>query len=131
MVDGTRSATSTERNPERWAERVEASGHGIIDETPLSTAEEADEMLLMGLRLGEGVDLARLERMTGARPSAAAVAALTRQGLIEAISHADTQRIRATGNGRFILNEIVLRLAMSFAPSPANHPLTRLPPAAE
>ena len=133
VVDGTRLATSTERNPERWAERVEAAGHGIIDETPLSTAEEADEMLLMGLRLGEGVDLARLERMTGARPSAAAVMGLTQQGLIEAVSHAGpgTQRIRATGNGRFILNEIVLRLAMSFTHSPANHPLTRLPPAAE
>ena len=132
-VNGARYATSTERNPERWAERVEASGHGIIEETPLSTAEEADEMLLMGLRLGEGVDLARLERMTGAGPSAAAVAALTQQGLIEAVSHAGpgTRRIRATGNGRFILNEIVLRLAMSFTHSPANHPLIRLPPAAE
>ena len=130
---GTRYATSTERNPERWAERVEASGHGIIEETPLSTAEEADEMLLMGLRLGEGVDLARLARLTGARPSAATIAALTQQGLIEAISHPgqEEQRIRATGNGRFILNEIVLRLAMSFTHSPANHPLTRLPPAAE
>jgi len=130
---GTRYATSTERNPERWAERVEASGHGIIEETPLSTAEEADEMLLMGLRLGEGVDLARLARLTGARPSAATIAALTQQGLIEAIFHPgqEEQRIRATGNGRFILNEIVLRLAMSFTHSPANHPLTRLPPAAE
>jgi oxygen-independent coproporphyrinogen-3 oxidase len=130
---GSRHATSTERNPERWADRVEASGHGIIEETPLSTAEEADEMLLMGLRLGEGVDLARLARLTGARPSAATIAALTQQGLIEAISHPgqEGQRIRATGNGRFILNEIVLRLAMSFTHSPANHPLTRLPPAAE
>ena len=64
VVDGARHATSTERNPERWAARVEQHGHGIIEETPLSAAEEADEMLLMGLRLGEGVDLDRLERMT-------------------------------------------------------------------
>jgi putative oxygen-independent coproporphyrinogen III oxidase len=133
VMRGTRHATSTERNPERWAGRVEAAGHGLIEETPLSAAEEADELLLMGLRLGEGVDLARLARLTGARPSAAAIAALTQQGLIEAVSHAGsaTQRIRATGNGRFILNEIVLRLAMSFTHSPARQPLTSLPPAAE
>ena len=126
LLAGVRHATSTERNPEAWAGRVEAHGHGIIEETPLAAPEEADEMLLMGLRLGEGVDLDRLERGCGARPSAAAVAELTQQGLIEAIPA--SSRIRATGSGRFILNEIVLRLAMSFTRSPL--PL-RLPPAAE
>jgi oxygen-independent coproporphyrinogen-3 oxidase len=71
--------------------------------------------------------------MTGARPSEATVAALTQQGLIEAVCHAGSvaRRIRATGNGRFILNEIVLRLALSFTYTPARHALTSLPPAAE
>ncbi len=81
-------------------------------------------MLLMGLRLGEGVDLERLHRLTGVRPAPAAVTALMRLGLIEMID--GTQRVRATGSGRFILNEIVLRLAMSFAPesaaATASHP---------
>ena len=107
-----RHATATERNPERWAARVEAHGHGLVEETPLARAEQADEMLLMGLRLAEGLDLARLERVSGVRPSPATVAALTQQGLIEAVP--GTRCVRATGNGRFILNEIVLRLAMSF-----------------
>ena len=83
-------------------------------------------MLLMGLRLGEGIDFDRLERVCGARPSAAVVAELTQQGLIEAIP--TSGRIRATGSGRFILNEIVLRLATSFTQP---HPPLRLPPAAE
>jgi oxygen-independent coproporphyrinogen-3 oxidase len=133
-LDGTRHATSTERNPERWLERVEESGNGIIEATPLAPAEEADEMLLMGLRLGEGVDLDCLQAIGGARPSPGALAALTQQRLIESVH--GTQRIRATGNGRFILNEIVLRLAMSFtddsftARSP-HRPAATFPPAAE
>jgi oxygen-independent coproporphyrinogen-3 oxidase len=126
LHDGVRHATSTERNPEAWAARVETHGHGIVEEAPLSAPEEADEMLLMGLRLGEGIDFDRLERVCGARPSAAAVAELTQQGLIEAIPTSGL--VRATGSGRFILNEIVLRLAMSFTQS--RRPLS-LPPAAE
>jgi oxygen-independent coproporphyrinogen-3 oxidase len=82
-----------------------------VEETRLSRAEEADEMLLMGLRLAEGLDLDRLERFCGGAPSTATVAELTQQGLIEAIP--GTRRIRASGSGRFILNEIVLRLALS------------------
>jgi oxygen-independent coproporphyrinogen-3 oxidase len=133
-ADGVRRSTSTERNPERWASLVEQNGNGIIEETPLTAAEEADELLLMGLRLGEGVDLDRLSRRSGVRPSGAVVAALTRQGLIEAIP--GTARIRASGNGRFILNEIVLRLAMSFtrdgaADHTAKRPQFHFPPAAE
>jgi putative oxygen-independent coproporphyrinogen III oxidase len=133
-ADGVRRATSTERNPERWASLVEQNGAGIIEETPLTVAEEADELLLMGLRLGEGVDLDRLARLSGVRPSPAAVAKLTKQGLIEAVP--GTRRIRATGNGRFILNEIVLRLAMSFTSDndvdhTAKLPQFHFPPAAE
>jgi oxygen-independent coproporphyrinogen-3 oxidase len=129
---GRRQATSTERNPEAWAALVERQGHGVIEEAPLSRAEEADEMLLMGLRLNEGVDLGRLERTCGGVPLEATVAELTQMDLIELVP--GTRRIRATGVGRFILNEIVLRLALSLPttslptePSPA----AEFPPAAE
>jgi oxygen-independent coproporphyrinogen-3 oxidase len=111
LFGGVRHATSTERNPEGWAGRVERDGHGVVEETRLSRAEEADEMLLMGLRLAEGLDLDRLERFCGGPPSPSTVAELTQQGLIEPIPGA--RRIRASGSGRFILNEIVLRLALS------------------
>lgn len=133
LIDATRRATSTEKNPEKWAERVEATGHGIIDDVPLSRADEADEMLLMGLRLAEGLDLDRLARRAGGPPSQAALDSLTQQGLIEPIP--GTRRIRASGSGRFILNEIVLRLALSL-PGAGNAPTAsaataELPPAAE
>lgn len=126
LLGGVRHAVATERNPEGWAARVEGAGSGIIDDTELSPAEEADEMLLMGLRLAEGVDLQRLERLCGGPPCASTVAELTQQGLIEPLP--GQGRIRASGAGRFILNEIVLRLALSL---PTASPSDKLPSAAE
>ncbi|CAN1723659.1 Heme chaperone HemW [Hyphomicrobium sp. 1Nfss2.1] len=122
VPDGVRNATSTERNPESWAALVERDGHGIIEDTPLTRAEQADEMLLMGLRLSEGLDLQRLAQLCGAPLPGKTVSELTQQGLIETIP--GTQRIKASGSGRFILNEIVLRLALDL-------PTEKLPSAAE
>jgi oxygen-independent coproporphyrinogen-3 oxidase len=56
---GNKIATATERRPETWLEQVEAQGHGMVDQEILGLGEQADELLLMGLRLREGVDLAR------------------------------------------------------------------------
>ena len=55
--------------PETWANLVEARGHGITGGEMLTRSEEADEFLLMGLRLAEGIDLARYEALSG-RPFA-------------------------------------------------------------
>jgi len=108
VTDGERHATSTERQPERWVARVEAEGHGVIESLALSRAEQADEALLMGLRLSEGLDLDRLLAVSGTRPRAGAVDDLTGLGLIE---RCGTSRLRATRSGQIVLNEVVLRLA--------------------
>ncbi|WP_343062263.1 radical SAM family heme chaperone HemW [Hyphomicrobium methylovorum] len=85
VVDGVRTATVTERNPEAWAARVAADGHGIVERTTLSREEQADEMLLMGLRLSEGVDLGRLAALGGVRPDAQSIDALLGLGLLERV----------------------------------------------
>jgi len=113
VADGRRLATATERQPERWAMRVETEGHGIIESAPLTISEQADEALLMGLRLSEGVDLDRLAAIGGTRPGAPAVGRLLGLGLIERIGES---RLRATPRGRIILNEVVLRLASALEP---------------
>src|SRR6185312_7834406 len=59
IADGVRHATETEKRPESWLMRVEASGHGLIDDDEMAREEMADEFLLMGLRLAEGIDPAR------------------------------------------------------------------------
>ena len=69
--DGVRHATATEKRPEAWLMRVEQLGHGVITDDELTREERADEYLLMGLRLREGID-------PGALPRACAGAASTR-----------------------------------------------------
>jgi len=141
VFDGARHATSTERLPERWADLVERDGSGWIESAPLTPGQEADEMLLMGLRLAEGIDLDRLAGVARTRPSDRVLAALEHDGLIEKVatpvrpsepawpdeikacvgpgmrpSRSPSQpyrRVRATKRGRFVLNEIVLQLALS------------------
>ncbi|KAA2212405.1 radical SAM family heme chaperone HemW [Teichococcus oryzae] len=53
------------RGPEEWLARVEAEGHAVTATEILSPADRAREALLMGLRLAEGVDPARIRQRTG------------------------------------------------------------------
>jgi oxygen-independent coproporphyrinogen-3 oxidase len=108
VVDGARQATSTERNPERWAALVESRGQGLAEVVPLIPAEEADEALLMGLRLAEGIDLDRLAALTGFAPGESAVADLVGKGLVERLG---PNRIAATAAGRIVLDQLVLHLS--------------------
>jgi putative oxygen-independent coproporphyrinogen III oxidase len=108
VLGGVRQATATERNPERWEALVADRGHGLAETVPLAPAEEADEALLMGLRLAEGIDLHRLATLTGRAPREAAVADLARSRLIECRAG---NRIAATAAGRIVLDRLVLRLS--------------------
>jgi putative oxygen-independent coproporphyrinogen III oxidase len=116
VVAATRHATATERNPERWAALVEGGGHGMTERMPLTAQEAADEALLMGLRLAEGIDLDRLAARSGLAPRRRAVEALVGLGLIERIG---TSRLAATVSGRIVLNEVVLRLSSALRPAGA------------
>jgi oxygen-independent coproporphyrinogen-3 oxidase len=97
VVEGRRVATVAERNPEAWAARVEGSGTGFVETTTLTRAEQADEMLLMGLRLSEGVDLDRLATLGGVRPDARVIADLAALGLLETIGVPDAADVASAG----------------------------------
>jgi putative oxygen-independent coproporphyrinogen III oxidase len=115
IVDGVRRSMATERQPEAWLDAVERGGHGLIETSALTPAEEADELLLMGLRLAEGIDLGRLSAVGGVRPAASAIERLEGLGLIR---RPMPDQVIATRAGRFVLNELVLQLAASFEPVP-------------
>jgi oxygen-independent coproporphyrinogen-3 oxidase len=83
VTDGRRRATVAERNPETWAARVEATGSGNVEMIKLARAEQADEMLLMGLRLSEGIDLGRLESLGNMRLDPEVVDELVGLGLLQ------------------------------------------------
>src|SRR5205823_4143778 len=96
VVDGKRHATSTERRPESWLMRVEANGHGIVSDEVLTRAEQADEYLLMGLRLAEGIDPLRYAAFSGHPLDAARIATLGAEGMIES---SPDGRLRVTRAG--------------------------------
>ncbi len=115
LVNGRRRALATEKMPEAWVAAIEARGHAIIDDEALSRADAADELLLMGLRLTEGISLGRLARIGGVRPGAGALERLIALGMVERLG---TDGVRATRAGRFVLNEIVRQLSQSFESVP-------------
>jgi putative oxygen-independent coproporphyrinogen III oxidase len=102
-----RRATVTEKHPERWLAQVEKGGHGLVVDEPLSRTEQADEYLLMGLRLREGIDLMRYQALSGQPLDPAQILVLQEHGLIES----DTKLLRVTSQGFPLLDSIVADLA--------------------
>jgi coproporphyrinogen III oxidase-like Fe-S oxidoreductase len=107
LADG-RHATATEKNPEAWLARVEDRGDGLVVDDLLTAEEEGDEMLLMGLRLVEGIDVARYRAISGRHLDDAQLAELVRLGMVEQMVDG---RLRATRAGFFVLDAVVADLA--------------------
>jgi putative oxygen-independent coproporphyrinogen III oxidase len=109
FVDGQqRVVTLTEKLPEAWLRLVEERGHGVIDGEVLSREQEADEYLLMGLRLAEGIDLVRYEAMAGRPLSSWRIRTLQDEALVAPVGNS---RLRATSSGMAVLDAVVADLA--------------------
>jgi len=106
--DGDRHATATEKRPESWLTRVEQEGHGLVTDEVLTRAEMADEFLLMGLRLAEGIDPQRYLALSGRSLDPVRVAALRENGLLETTP---AGRLRVSLPGFPILDAVVSDLA--------------------
>lgn len=107
-IGGVRHAISTEKRPEAWLMRVEANGHGIVTDDPLNSEERADEFLLMGLRLAEGIDPGRYTALSGRPLDPRRIALLREEG---AIAVDDSGRLRVTQAGFPVLDAVVADLA--------------------
>jgi putative oxygen-independent coproporphyrinogen III oxidase len=60
---GKRWATKNFRTPERWLKAVQEKGNGTEETLEITLSEQIDELLIMGLRLREGISLSRLENL--------------------------------------------------------------------
>ncbi len=107
-IDGDRHATATEKRPEAWLTRVESDGHGGVTDDVLTREEIADEFLLMGLRLAEGVDPARYAALAGRSLDAARIATLRENGFVETTA---AGRLRVSMPGFPVLDAVVADLA--------------------
>jgi oxygen-independent coproporphyrinogen-3 oxidase len=107
-VDGCRHATATEKRPEAWLARCESTGHGLVVNEPLTREERADEFLLMGLRLAEGIDPERYAALAGRTLDSRRIAILRTEGAVETMSNG---RLRVTLSGFPVLDAVVADLA--------------------
>jgi len=101
--------TVRHKKPENFLRSIARSGHGLAEEAHLSPVEAADEALVMGLRLLEGIDVAAIANRFelndivdwGRVDRLVASGHMTRNGA----------RIAATPQGRLLLNHLLGEIA--------------------
>ncbi|MEQ9243094.1 radical SAM family heme chaperone HemW [Roseovarius indicus] len=104
-LDGQRHATEAFWQPGKWLAGVEAS-EKVEDQGAIGGQDQADEYLMMGLRLTDGIDARRYKAMSGNDLSANTLTRLEEIGMIVQ----DRHYIRATAGGRMVLNAVIKEL---------------------
>jgi oxygen-independent coproporphyrinogen-3 oxidase len=97
--------TVRHKKPENFLAALARNGHGIAEELPLSPTEAADEALVMGLRMREGIDVQAI----AARFGLESVVEWKRVDRLAASGHLerDSTHIRLTAAGRLVLDHIL------------------------
>ena len=106
--------TMRHKKPENYLSALVRNGHGLAEEAPLSPIEAADEALVMGLRLREGVDAVAIANRFGL----ADIVDWSRAERLVGSGHLsrDGERIALTGPGRLLLDHILGEIAAATAP---------------
>jgi putative oxygen-independent coproporphyrinogen III oxidase len=116
LVSGsTRYALAARRDPAAWATQVEREGHGLERRDALAALDQAEEMLMMGLRISEGLRLDEMQELTGYSIPPDGLAPYLAEGLL-ATPPDDNRRLMATRQGRLVLNGLVAKLAEELTP---------------
>lgn len=105
-------ATRRHRAPEIWADKVERIGHGSTAESTVDVKERSREMLLMGLRLSEGVDAIRFAARTGRSLDDAVDGDTLARAQEAGYLIRDRHRLRATAEGRKRLDALLAALVL-------------------
>lgn len=101
--------TVRHRKPENFLAAIDRAGHGLSEEAPLSPREAANEALVMGLRLTEGLDPAQLAARFGVND-------IVDWGKVDRLvdsGHAarSNGRIAVTADGRLVLDRVLAEIA--------------------
>ncbi len=104
-LNGQRHAIESWRNPDRWLQAVD-TGNGENVKNPILPTDQADEMMMMGLRLRDGVDLKRWENLSGRTLNPTTLAHLQDIGMIRQSG----DLLIATQDGRMVLNTLLAEI---------------------
>ncbi len=110
-VGGSIEATRRHRSPEAWIDAVERTGHGLAERTPVAPVDRGREMLLMGLRLSDGIDTARFRLRAGRTIEDATDPAILEAAIEEGYLVHGGGRLVPTASGRLLLDALLPRLA--------------------
>jgi oxygen-independent coproporphyrinogen-3 oxidase len=105
-LDGRRHATVGAMLPQAWLDRLARTGSGEVERVRLAPQERAEEYLLMGLRLREGIDLIRLAALAGKPLDPERISSLEGLGMVLQ----DRGRLKTTAAGRLLLNQVIAQL---------------------
>jgi oxygen-independent coproporphyrinogen-3 oxidase len=100
-TNGQRFATEAPSNPKRWLEELRQ-----LPNVALTGEDQANEFLLMGLRLTDGVDLARFEALSGRSVAPDTLKNLSELGLLDQRG----RNISVTEQGVSVLNGVLREL---------------------
>ena len=107
---GTVWALRQYRAPEKWLAEVAKQGHGTQERLSLTREERVEELILMGLRLREGLNADRFARQAGI----ALESAVSRSGLETMLADGflkwQGRQLCATPRGRLVLNAVIGKL---------------------
>lgn len=106
-MDQTLYATERYKNPQKWLQHVQEKGHALCVKEALTPKDKAQEMLLMGLRLTEGVQTDVFAKRCGI-----ALMDVINQSMLTALLEEnylswDDNHLKTTTQGRLRLNAIL------------------------
>lgn len=103
-IDNTRWATEAEAIPRDWLRLL----HSNTAETrhKITPEERGIEYVLMGLRLTEGISLARFQHLSGSKLNRSKINQLKELGLLQE----DQETLKTTSKGRLLLNQVIATL---------------------
>lgn len=107
--DGHRFATETARHPTAWLDRVAQNQNGELDRVEITAEDQAQEYLMMSLRLTEGTDLERFARLNASPIDPETLNRLCDDGFLEVSGH----QLKTTSKGRPVLNAILRELLIT------------------
>jgi oxygen-independent coproporphyrinogen-3 oxidase len=106
-LDGKKIATRQHRAPEAWLEMVERAGHATRQRDAVETPARLQEMVMMGLRLAEGIPASRFVAETGSTIEAALDSAQLKRLIDGGFLVLENERLRATAEGRARLDAVL------------------------
>jgi putative oxygen-independent coproporphyrinogen III oxidase len=104
------TATHQIHDPARWLDAVAKAGHGTAKRRALAPRERAEEMVMTGLRLTEGLDLDRLESLSGLAWDRVLEGPRVEQCLTGGLLERRGTRLLATADGLLRLNAMIAAL---------------------